>query len=213
MVDIFKFWSEVEHGTLVHPADREVFNRLDATRHGFQLDCLPGCFAGRLRSASVVLLYLSPGLSPADLTDAASEDGKEYRFRSYTGDQPFRDNGPGAKWLRSRTKSFVDFATVREKFATLNIGAYHSTNVRSFASLLALPSSRVSLSWAQEVLFPQAEAGKRVVICMRSAEYWGLDVGRQYGGTLFAPRVNRGGYLIKNDENARLVALVKSILR
>ena len=213
MVDIFEFWSGAERGTLVHPADREVFNRLDAAKHGFQLGCLSGCFAGRLRTAPIVLLYLSPGFSPADLDDAASEDGKDYRFRSYTGDQPFRDTGPGAKWLRSRTKRFADFATVREKFATLNIGAYHSTNVRSFASLLALPSSRVSLSWAQEVLFPQAEAGKRIVICMRSAECWGLDVGRQYSGTLFAPRVNRGGHLIKNEENARLVALVKSTLR
>jgi hypothetical protein len=37
--------------------------------------------------------------------------------------------------------------------------------VRSYASLLALPSSRVSMEWAQSVLFPQAEAGRRIVIC------------------------------------------------
>ena len=212
LIDIFDFWSHVERGTLVHPADKEVFNRLDAAKHGFRLDCLPGCFAGRLRSAPIVLLYLSPGFSPADLDDAASEDGKDYRFRSYAGDQPFRDNSPGAKWLRSRTKRFADYETVKEQFAILNIGAYHSTDVQSFASLLALPSSRVSLSWAQEVLFPQAEAGKRIVICMRSAECWGLDVGRRYGETLFAPHVNRSGHLIRNDENQRLIEIVRNRL-
>jgi hypothetical protein len=212
MADIFEFWSRIDRGALIHPADKAVFDRLAPEKHGFQLDCLPGCFAGRLRTASIVMLYLSPGYSKADLDDAASEDGKDYRFRSYEGNLPFRDSGPGLKWLKSRTKVFADFSIVKPNFATLNIGAYHSTNVRSFASLLTLPSSRVSLSWAQEVLFPEAEAGKRIVICMRAAACWGLDVGRRYEGTLFAPAVNRGGYLIKNEENAQLVALVKDRL-
>jgi len=212
VVDIFEFWSRVQRGTLVHPADRKVFDRLDPAKHGFQLNCLPGCFAGRLRSAPIVLLFLSPGYSETDVTDAESDDGKNYRFRSWQGDAPFREVGPGKKWLESRTRIFADFSTVRQSFATLNIGAYHSRDVRSFASLLALPSSRVSLSWAQETLFPQAEAGERIVICMRSAAYWGLEVGRLYRGTLFAPHVNRGGHLIKNDENKRLVEIVKSRL-
>src|SRR5712691_10488432 len=55
-----------------------------------------------------------------------------------------------------------------------------STDIRSFAALLCLPSSRVSLGWAQDVLFPDAEAGKRIVICMRSAAYWGLEQGQKY---------------------------------
>jgi hypothetical protein len=89
--------------------------------------------------------------------------------------------------MLSRTKNFGDYETVKNKIALLNIGAYHSADVRSFGSLLALPSSRVSLGWAQEVLFPDAEAGKRVVICMRSASCWGLERGRKYGKSLFAP--------------------------
>jgi hypothetical protein len=32
-------------------------------KHGFELDCLPGCFAGPLKTASVVLLYLT--MAPA----------------------------------------------------------------------------------------------------------------------------------------------------
>jgi hypothetical protein len=48
---------------------------------------------------------------------------------------------------------------------------------------------------------------------MRSASYWGLEQGRKYEGTLlFAPEVNRSGYLLKNDANDRLVELVRKHL-
>jgi hypothetical protein len=69
---------------------------------------------------------------------------------------------------------------------------------------VALPSSRVSLAWAQEKLFPEAEAGKRIVICMRSATYWGLETGRKYKGTLFAPPANRGGHLLNGPTKKKL---------
>src|SRR5258705_8680792 len=144
---------------------------MNPERHGFKLNCLPGCFAGPLKTASVVLLYLSPGYSEADEADAKSNKGKDYRFRSWKGHEPFRNTGPGESWLSSRTRNFCDYETVRNKFAILNIGAYHSKNLKDYGSLLALPSSRVSLAWAQETLFPEAEAGKRIVICMRSAAY------------------------------------------
>jgi hypothetical protein len=36
------------------------------------------------------------------------------------------------------------------------------------------------------------------------------DPGRRYGKCLFAPRVNRSGYLIKNSDNQRLVKLVRA---
>lgn len=212
MADIFEFWSQIKRGARVHPADIEAFKRMDAARHGFQIECLPGCFAGRLRTAPIVLLYLSPGFSPLDISDAQSKKGQDYRFRSWQGDEPFRDHGPGARWLASRTKLFCDYETVRQNFAVLNIGAYHSKDVKSYASLLALPSSRVSISWAQDVLFPQAEAGKRVVICMRAAAYWGLDTGRRYKGTLFAPPVNRSGHLLSGPERNAITKIVRQRL-
>jgi hypothetical protein len=109
-----------------HPAGAKAFDRMDAERHGFQFACLPGCFAGKLRTAPIVLLYLSPGYSPADVDDAKTDEGKEYRFRSWKGDEPFRDSGPGRVWLERRTKLFGDFETIKRHFAVLNIGAYHS---------------------------------------------------------------------------------------
>jgi hypothetical protein len=118
-------------------------------------------------------------------------------------------SAPGESWLSSRTRNFCDYETVRNKFAILNIGAYHSKNLKDYGSLLALPSSRVSLAWAQETLFPEAEAGKRIVICMRSAAYWGLDAGRKYRGTLFAPLVNRSGHMHKSTQREKIIELVK----
>jgi hypothetical protein len=209
MTDIFEFWSRIERGAYIHPADVKTFERMDAERHGFQLDCLPGCFGGRLKTAPIVLLYLSPGYSPTDVEDAQTNDGKDYRVRSWQGNEPFRDTGPGFKWLMSRTKVFGDFETIKANLAILNIGAYHSKDVKSFESLLALPSSRVSLSWAQDHLFAEAEAGKRIVICMRSAASWGLDTGRKYPGTLFAPAVNRSGHFIKGPERDSIIEAVK----
>lgn len=209
--DIFEFWSRIGRGEHVHPADKRVFDRLRPEKHGFRLDCLPACFGGHLRDAPVVLLYLSPGFSERDVVDAQTDEGKDYYFRRYQGYEPPRDLGVAkSSWMKSRTKRFGNWEVLKDKIALLNIGAYHSVDVKSFASLLALPSSRVSLDWAQDVLFPDAEAGKRIVICMRSAAYWGLEQGQKYKGTLFAPMVNRSGHFLKNDENRRLVDLVQT---
>ena len=57
--DIFRFWSKIRLKGGAHPADHEVLSRV---KHNFDLRCMPGCFGGPLRTASVVLLYLSPGL-------------------------------------------------------------------------------------------------------------------------------------------------------
>ncbi len=76
MTDIFEFWSRIERGAHVHPADVKTFERMDAERHGFQLECLPGCFAGRLKTAPIVLLYLSQGFIDSDIADAASKEGQ-----------------------------------------------------------------------------------------------------------------------------------------
>jgi hypothetical protein len=213
MMDIFEFWSQIKRGETVHPADRDVFARINLGKHGFQLDCLPACYGGVLKTAPVVFLYLSPGYSAFDVEDAQSEAGKDYCLRKWTGEEPFRDYGPGKAWLRSRTKNYAEYEIARHSIATLNIGAYHSKDVKDYGSLLALPSSRVSLSWAQAVLFPQAERGERIVVCMRSAAYWGLEIGRHYGNSLFAPEVNRGGHLLKNDMNGSIRELIQHRLK
>lgn len=189
----------MKRGEKIHPHDRAVFSRLNANKHGFQIEnCLPSSFWGPLKTAPVVLLYLSPGFSQEDVTEANSEAGKDYYLKCWEGKEPLPSNGPGFKWFKSRTKDFGEYTYIRDKIAVLNIGAYHSKNVKSYSSLIALPSSRVALSWAQTVLFPQAIAGTRIVICMRSAEKWGLDINKTYGKSLYVPPVNRSGYMLES---------------
>jgi hypothetical protein len=207
-MDIFRFWATVKRKDRIHPADRDVFARVK--QHSFDLKCLPGCFAGRLRTAPVVLLYLSPGWSPKDRNDAVSKSGQDYYMRRRRGDEPFRGPGyPGYKWVTSRTKCFGDWDEMGSNIAVLNIGAYHSKSFSDTPLLAALPSSRMSISWAQEVLFPQAIAGKRVVICLRAARFWGLESGKQYGRSLFAPDVTRAGHMRHGKMRTQIIEAVR----
>jgi hypothetical protein len=82
--------------------------------------------------------------------------------------------------------------------------------MESYASMLALPSSRVVLDWSQTRWFPEAEKGNRVVICMRSHAYWGLEAGKKYRGTLFSPETNMGGFLRKN--HSEIITIVRERL-
>lgn len=92
----------------------------------------------------------------------------------------------------------------------MNIGAYHSKNFVDHDLLASLPSSRAAIDWAQGVLFP--EAGKRVVICMRSAHYWGLQPGNQYGKGLFAPHTTRGGHMRRGPMRDKIIRAAQRAL-
>lgn len=216
--DIFRFWSQIKPHQKVHPADREVFERVGRRGHGLDLRCLPGSFGGPLRTAPVVLLFLSPGFSPLDLKDARSPKGRSYSAERRKGRQPLSadPSRPGVRWLTSRTKVFgIEYENLRRKLAVLNIGAYHSKTFTDYPLLAALPSSRVSIDWAQSVLFPQAMRGERVVICLRSAHFWGLADGNQYGRSLFAPSVTRRGDIRKKTGKQKRMreAIIQAVQR
>ena len=195
MDDIFKFWQRINIGHAVHPSDEDVLGRV---HHNFQLDCLPACFMGPLKTAPIVLLYLSPGYSLDDVSVAKSALGLNSYKRTLRGKEPLPspDEHPAAwKWWKSRTKSFGEWEVLRHKVAILDINAYHSTSFRDAPLLASLPSSRACLSWAQGVLFPEALAGNRMVICMRARKYWGLGNQLKYGDALYAPPTTRAGYM------------------
>ena len=133
-------------------------------------------------------------------------------MRQYTGDEPFREPSEGgSNWFARRTKCFGDWETVRHHVAVLNIGAYWSKTFNDAPLLAALPSSRTSIAWAQDVLFPQAITGERVVVCLRAARFWGLEVGFQ-DGLLFAPHVTRSGYMKRDAMRDRVIQAVKAII-
>jgi hypothetical protein len=213
MSDIFKFWSSIGPKETVHPADAPIFARLKG-QHGFDLQCLPLNFAGPLRSARVVLLYLSPGWSPKDRRYAKTIEGQDYYVRQRTGREhlPTDPKSLGHVWRTQRLAFLGDWEEAADKIATFNIGAYHSKSFKNHSVLASLPSSRVAIDWAQSVLFPEAEAGKRVVICMRAAKYWGLRSGQSYGKSLFAPKTTRGGFMIKGRACDRIVRAAREAL-
>jgi hypothetical protein len=205
-IDLFEFWGVIAPSERVHPADRDMLNRVD---HAFNLDCLPTCFMGPLRTAPVVLLFLSPGFHDEDLLEATSEPGQSRYMELRRGLQPLpgpEEHGPAWRWWVSRTRCFgKKWGNLRTKIAVLNIGAYHSRTFIDAPLLAALPSSRASLEWAQTVLFPQAIAGDRAVVCLRSSRFWGLAEGRQYGCSLYAPEVTRGGHMCNGSMRETII--------
>ena len=214
--DIFDFWQEAAPSDTAHPQDRYVLERVP---HGFDLRCLPGPFGGPLKTAPVVLLYLAPGWSPQDIEDAATPVGQARyaaRRQGYQALEAPDEHRSGWQWWSSRTRAFGEWQKVRTKIAILELSGYHSKTFTNPHVLTALPSSRVALDWAQNVLFPEAEEGKRTVLCMRSPHYWGLGKRNRYGSCLFVPPVTRGGHLIRTGEHRavyeEVIAAVHSAL-
>jgi len=209
---LFKFWEGVSPGTKVHPRDKAVLEAHG--KHNLNLDCLPNPFYGPLRTAPIVLLYLNPGLSQRDLSEAETEEGRQFYWRQRQGNEPLRSqiNLKKKSWWVSRTKRFgVDPEYLRHKLAVLELCAYHSKTFSDGSLLPKLPSSRVAINWATSHLFAQARSQERVVICLRSAKRWGLTIG-SHEGWLFAPKVTRGGYMFKS-ENENAVEAAKVALR
>ena len=205
--NLFDFWAEMPSDARVHPRDVTVLQRAP---HRFESDGLPSPFMGLLRTAPVVLLFLSPGFDEGARNLAASDAGRAWSCAQRNGTQSLplkEENEPGWKWWTDTVRQFdIEESVARDKIAFLDINAYPSASFWDWPMLCALPSCRVTLEWAQGALFPQAEAGKRVVVCMRSAPYWGLGKQAVYGEGLFAPSVTRRGHLLnERDDDPRAI--------
>jgi hypothetical protein len=211
--DIFEFWSRIAEDAFVHPDDEKVFKRVE---NRFEKNCLPIAFFGPLKRARVVLLFLSSGYKPFDAEHAASAEGRAYYKgqRDGTGKLPNRaQHEPAWRWWSKIVRQFGDdYDSAADKIAVLNISAYHSEKFHDWDMLTALPSSRIAVDWAQSELFRQAEEGKRVVVCLRSAGRWGLKKGECNGGTLFAPSCGRNGSMNKGPLRDQVTTAVQTAL-
>jgi hypothetical protein len=214
MTDLFKFWAAVPGDAHQHPADATV---LGGRSHNFRLDCLPSPFFGRLRCAPVVSRLLSPGFQDVEVPHANLERTKALYKRQRTGDEWLPSEAEHKTawdwWARFVRPIGLNLADVRNRVAFLNISAYKSPEPRDYRMIEDLPSSRVCLSWAQSVLFPQAERGERVVVCLRSAAYWGLKPGEEYGSSLFAPKTGRGGRMHHLPLRDKVITAIEGALR
>jgi hypothetical protein len=163
-----------------------------------------------------VLLFLSPGLDPKDAAHCATEQGKHYYDSQRTGacDLPDKtEHLPAYDWLNKIIRQFdITYEQARSTVATLNIGAYKSKTFDDWHMLAALPSSRVTLDWAQDVLFPQAIADEKVVVCLRSAKFWGLKTDTSIG-SLFCPNFTRSGIMHRDEIRKQTTDAVKSKLK
>jgi hypothetical protein len=112
----------------------------------------------------------------------------------------------------SKRSSFWEAGQVAVKIAVLSIGAYHSAEFHDWHMLTALPSSRVTLDWAQTILFPEAEAGNRVVVCHCSSRLWGLERGECHGEALFVPPCTPNGFMHHNAMRETVTAAVRAKL-
>jgi hypothetical protein len=122
----------------------------------------------------------------------------------------FKTNPKGLEWTTARLGQFViTYEAASSKVAFLNLMPYRSTDGSEDARMIKLlKSSRLMLEWANDTLFPEARAGKRIVVCLRSARLWNLQTGTQGGEALYAPRVTRGGFMHRGsmrDEIAKAV--------
>jgi hypothetical protein len=212
--DIFKFWSQIKDGENVHPADREV---LSNSNHHFDLSGLPGSFMGPLKTAPVVLLYLAPGTwAPEDSLGERASEVRLWHSRTRAGCEPLpgsKYSVPTQRWWSSKTRLFGDPQALSSKIAFLNIASYHSSgDFRDYGLLGKLPSSITTSEWARSVLFPAARNKERVVLCLRSAQYWGLTVGYDQGW-LFAPRFTRSGHMHHGQAREAIVETVREVLR
>lgn len=208
---LIEYWSRLGPHDLIHPDDRATWDRLAPTFS----PCLPTPYYGRLADAPVVLLYLSPGLSDQDLAEARDPKAQQRYVRIRAGQEPLAtaENWKDLwDWWTPRTRVFGKPDELRQRVAVLNISPYKSKDFTDHAALAALPSCRATIEWAQRVLFPDAEAGRRVVVCLRAAQWWGLTAGKRYGSSLFAPLVNRAGHMVKGDgvDRDHVIAAVKA---
>lgn len=218
-MDIFEFWAQMPDKVgkeYVHPADKDVFERI--SHHSFSLKCLPGPYRGPLRTARIVLLFLSPGFDKGDENHAKTPEARKHYSEQRSGEASLPDatqHRAAEEWIAKVIKQFgigYEEARASRALAILNIGAYKSKSFPNWPLLAALPSSRVCLDWAQSVLFREAERGERVVICLRSHDYWGLGTGPPIGKALFRPKCNRGGFMLR-DEREQVNRAVQNAIR
>lgn len=213
--DIFEFWSQVPPDAKQHPDDNEVLRRTDARRH-FDLQCLPGPFLGPLHTAPVVLLFLSPGLTPQDRRDARSPLAQARTAAARDGNLPLPgpdEHEAAWRWWRSKVSCVTrNWEALREHVAILNITPYHSKTFNERDFVASLPSARASIDWAQNVLFPEAEAGRRVVVVLRAQAAWGVRQGRRYGEALFLLNITHGGHMVDNPLRRRTIGAIRTAI-
>ena len=196
--DFLQFWTKAIPNLHVHPDDAA---ELERNHHALALDTLVGPFMGPVRTAPVVLLTLNPGFSTGEAREAAQiPAARESMANNLGGDAPLPawvGNPSGREWTTRRLRQFgLGYEDAEARIAFINLIPYRSREgAKDMRMADRLESSRMVRAWARDTLFPEAVAGERVVVCLRSAKQWGLVPDTKRGAALFAPKVTRGAFM------------------
>jgi hypothetical protein len=209
--DFLQFWAKAIPSLQIHPDDAVA---LKANRHTLALDALVGPFMGPVRTAPVVLLTLNGGINGVERDEAKIPATRELMARNLAGDAPlptFASNPGGREWTERRLAQFgLSYKVASLKVAFVNLIPYRSREgAKDLHMLERLESARLVRAWAHDTLFREAEVGKRVVVCLRSARAWGLELDTQRGLSLFTPKFNRAGFMLHGPMREKVSIAVR----
>jgi hypothetical protein len=219
--DFMKFWSKAIPNLHVHPDDEAA---LSNNNHEFELNALIGPWMGPIRTAPVVLLTLNGGLmgNGEEARAAQLPAARAFAAHNLTGDAPLPDwhaigNPAGLGWTTGRLTQFgLSYKQAADKVAFINLIPYKSKEgAKDMPMADRLPSARMMRAWARDTLFKQAEAGERIVVCLRSARTWGLPTPpTPPRGKLFVPEFTRGGFMHHGEMREQIgLAVRRAVLK
>jgi hypothetical protein len=168
--------------------------------NSFQLGYLPVPFAGNLKKASIFILMLNPGFSPAD----AYGEGHNQKFKKvlrdclrqtsaayfYPLDPKFSWTGAFNYWhkklekliseIATKSKRTKSFSEARRFLAShlvcIEMIPYHSVSFKNSRKLIDLPSAQLARNFVKEHLFKRALKGEVLIVVTRKINVLGLEV-------------------------------------
>ena len=149
----------------MHPEDQEL---LSSAAHSFNLDFPPPAFVGDVTRAKVIVLAANGGYKSDVTPKEFEEPGSETKYVN-------RISNPGeTNW--SEVAPYYDDVNYAELIvnrtaALVNLCAYRSHKIseeyENKRLLAILPSVQFHRKWLFEIIFPQMESGRKIIVGKR----------------------------------------------
>jgi hypothetical protein len=214
---LIQFWREMDLNAqpYVHPKDKGYLtddlcyvyqnhesylqsHNFQNSEIGFHTSLLPVPYAGNLKTASIFLLLLNPGLGIQDYHGETSSPSfveaakRNIRQENISDEYPFFLFDPkfiwhpgGQYWLKrfsdyilevsiQKEKSYLEaISYISSKIAVVELVPYHSKSFGHHKLIRNLKSVDQMKQFA-EYLFQRAKQGEIGIVCTRKSEEWGL---------------------------------------
>lgn len=168
--------------------------------HRVDLSLVPVPYAGDLSKADIVILLLNPGLSYTDYYgDLGQLNYREARYKNLRQDfsdtsYPFLWLNPdfcwhsGFMWWEEKLRPILRLLAEQKykssylkalqalsrRVCMVELVPYHSSNTPSGRLIRELPSATAARQYVQQVVVPEAQTGKKLLIVTRQAKIWGI---------------------------------------